>query len=645
MKEKDIINLSKTSSNEILLKHNTTINGYSNELANSLLDKFGLNIIKNKKEKTKLKLLFEAFNNYFNALLLVVGIVSFFTDVIFSDNPSYLTPIVLLIIILLSGIIQFIQELRSQISLNKLKDMVINTTAVIRSGIEQEIDIKNIVVGDIIKLSAGDIIPADLRILESKDLFLSESTFTGESNPVEKFDKGNNSNNILELNNICYLGTDVISGTGIGIVIATGSDTYLSKITESIEENIVETSFDKGVKAVSKLLIKMTLVMVSLVFIINLIGKGNPLLAFIFALTVAVGTTPELLPMIINSNLSKGMINLSKKKVIVKNLNSIQNLGAIDVLCTDKTGTITEDKIILDEYLDVYGNKDQSILKYAYLNSYYQTGLKNNGHVVGYMGDGINDAPALKEADVGISVDTGVEIAKETANIVLLEKNLLVLEEGIVEGRKVFTNIMKYLNMSISSNVGNMISFIIASIFIPFLPILPVQILIQNLLYDISQIGISFDNVDQSYTKKPKKWDISNIFRFTVWFGPVSSIFDFLIFYILWYVIGVNTIGTQAIFQSGWFVMGIVSQTIIIFVIRTKQIPFFKSKPSLLLLSLSILISIIGIMLPYLRVGTYFGLVQLPMVYICLFVLVMILYMLFSEFIKYVYIKFYDEWI
>ncbi len=860
MVENKLIQNSKLNNDELFNKYNTTIEGYSSKRAKSLLEKNGKNLIKEEKKDSNLKLFVNSFVNYFNGLLFFIIIVSLFTDIIFASEKDFSAVIILSSIIFISGIIQFVQEKKSITSLNKLKELVINTTAVIRNNKEREIHLENVVVGDIIKLSAGDIIPADIRILEAKDLFVSQSTFTGESEPVEKIVNSKNTKNVFDLDNICLLGTDVISGTAKGIVVATGDNTYLANMTKEMEDITIETSFDKGIKKVSSLLIKFTLILTPVVFMINYFNKGSILTAFLFALTVAVGTTPELLPMIINSNLAKGLITMSKKKVIVKNLNSIQNLGAIDILCTDKTGTITEDKIILEEYLNPLGEEDLSVLNYAYLNSYYQTGLKNlldiaiinraeknnlnntltkynkvdeipfdfkarrmsvvlknefnskilitkgaseeilaiskyalinnekilidekfknniikvsndlnkkglrvitvaikdkdirgvdefsrsdeldmtivgfvsfldppkesakeaikllrdhgvqtkvitgdneavaknvcsavgiktkytlngddiknmsdhdlekvvekvtlfskiaplekariikalqkNDHVVGYMGDGINDAPALKQADVGISVDGAVEIAKETANIVLLEKSLLVLEEGIVEGRKVFANIMKYLNMSISSNVGNMISFIVASIFIPFLPILPIQILLQNLLYDISQMGISFDKVDDEYLQKPKRWNIDNMLKFTIWFGPTSSIFDFITFAVLWIVIGANSVANQALFQSGWFMMGVVSQTLIIYVIRTKKSPFYKSKTSKILLYLTLFISIIGIAIPYMGIGKMFGLVAMPISYIFIVVLIITLYLILTEIVKIFYVKKYNE--
>ncbi len=859
----NLINYSKMKEKEILNHFNSNLNGLSYKNVNKIFSKIGPNKINDQDYFSSLALLKKVLLNPFNILLIIIIIISFFTDIIFSQSNDYATIIILTFIIVISSLMHFVQEFRSQKSLTNLKRLIINTTAVIRESRVKEIPLEEVVIGDIIKLSAGDIIPADMRILSCRDLFVSQSSFTGESEPVEKFPHNiNKDNNVFDVSNICFLGTNVISGSAKAIVIATGSNTYLGKMSKTIVKNDQKTAFDIGISKVSWLLIKITLIMTPLVFFINIFTKGHPLTAFIFALTVAVGTTPELLPMIVTSNLAKGSISMSKNKVIVKNLNSIQNLGAIDVLCTDKTGTITEDNIVLDEYLDVYGNENKGVLKYAYLNSHFQTGLKNlldkaiisravknkltlvlsnykkideipfdfnrrrmsiileknnkekvlitkgateeilaissylehdgkiikikgnlrekiakvatrlnkkglrviavakkdiflrdaslfakedenkmvllgfvsfldppkasakeairllneygikikvitgdnelvaknvcsqvgiktinsltgndielmtkkellkkinkvtlfskiaplqkayiirllkeKGHIVGYMGDGVNDAPALIEADVGISVDSGVEIAKETANIILLEKSLLVLEKGIIEGRKIFANIMKYLNMAISSNVGNMISVIVASILLPFLPLLPIHILIQNLLYDFSQTGIPFDKVDHNYLKKPRKWIATNITRFTFWFAPLSSIFDLIIFAILWYLIGANTISNQSLFQSGWFMMGIISQTLIIHIIRTEKLPFFKSLASPIIIFTTIIISVIGFILPSAKFGSVIGLVTLPKIYLFWLLIVIIAYMLAAELIKSIYIKKYKDWL
>jgi Mg2+-importing ATPase len=859
----NIINYSKMKEKEILHHFKSNLKGLSYKKVNEILLKIGPNKIEDQDHFTLKDLFIKAFLNPFSILLIGIILISILTDVIFSKTNDYSTIIILTFIIVISGLMHFIQELRSRKSLNELKQLVINTTAVLREGKIEEIPLNDLVPGDIIKLSAGDIIPADIRILSCKDLFVSQSSFTGESEPVEKLPNNiNKDNNIFDTSNICFLGTNVISGSATAIVIETGSNTYLGHMSKTIIKKEEQTAFDIGINKVSGILIKITLIMTPLVFIINMLTKGHPLTAFIFALTVAVGTTPELLPMIINSNLAKGSISMSKNKVIVKNLNSIQNLGAIDILCTDKTGTITEDNIILDEYLDIYGNEEMGVLKYAYLNSHFQTGLKNlldkaiisralenklegllpnynkideipfdfnrrrmsiilekknkektlitkgateeilaissyiehegkiikinndlkktitavatrlnekglrviavakkdvfltdaslftkddekemimigfvsfldppkasakeaikllneygikvkvitgdnelvaknvcsqvgikttnsltgndldtmtkeellkiinettlfskisplqkayiikllkeKGHIVGYMGDGVNDAPALIEADVGISVDSGVEIAKETANIILLEKSLLVLEKGIIEGRKIFANIMKYLNMAISSNVGNMISVILASILLPFLPLLPIHILIQNLLYDFSQTGIPFDKVDKNYLKKPRKWATTNITRFIAWFAPLSSVFDLIIFAILWFIIGANTISNQALFHSGWFMMGIISQTLIVHIIRTEKIPFFKSLASPIIIFTTIIISLIGFILPSTQFGSLIGLVILPKVYTLWLIIIILTYMLLTEFIKMIYIKKYKDWL
>ncbi|MGL5647111.1 MAG: magnesium-translocating P-type ATPase, partial [Clostridium sp.] len=714
------------------------------------------NEITYKNEETAMKRFLRSFFNPFSIVLIGLAIVSFITDYAIQapEDRSLITVIIISLMVSLSGILRFVQEGRSNKAGEKLRNMVKSTSAVLINDEIKEIDIKNIIVGDIVKISAGDMIPADIRILESKDLFVSQSSITGESEPIEKVQTVNkNARTHLDLDNICYMGTNVVSGTGLGIVIEIGNDTYLGTITESVTGKREMTSFDKGVNSVSFLLIKFMACMVPVVFLINGITKGDWLEALLFGLSVAVGLTPEMLPMIVTTNLAKGAMRMAKFKTIVKNLNSIQSLGEMEILCTDKTGTLTEDKIILENHLDIHGNEDIRVLRHGYLNSYFQTGLRNlldrailehgeeegykelnelytkvdeipfdfnrrrmsvvlrdknektqlitkgaieeileictfaeyensvveltldikneiletvdnlnkngmrvigiaqknnpskegefsvkdekdmvlmgyisfldppkesareaienlrengirtivltgdnenvtrsvckrvgissekvlcgkdidkisdkalgrilkrvnifaklspdqkkrivkvlkeSGKTVGFMGDGINDAPALRCADVGISVDTAVDIAKESAHIILLEKNLNVLNKGVTEGRKIFLNIIKYIKMTASSNFGNMFSVLVAGLFLPFLPMLPIQLLVLNLIYDISCISIPWDNVDYEYLKKRRKWDASSIGSFMRWIGPTSSVFDILTYVVMFFVI------------------------------------------------------------------------------------------------------------
>lgn len=859
---KKIFEYSEMNEKRILESFNTSELGYSTEHAEELLEKYGHNKVDSEDDIKWYNLIREAYFDPFSIVLMIIILISVFTDIILVEQKSFSKIVILGLIIIVSGTIHFIQDLRSKKSMIKLKELVSNTIAILRDEQTKEIPLTDLVVGDIVKLSAGDIIPADLRIISSKDLFLSQSSLTGESEPIEKFvNNSKDTTEIFELENICFMGTNVVSGTATGVVIATGKDTYLGQMSKAMTNKKNETAFDKGIKKVTWLLIKITMIMVPIVFVTNIITKGHILDSFIYAIAVAVGITPELLLVIVTSNLAKGSIEMAKKKTIVKDLNSIQNLGAMDILCTDKTGTLTQDHIILEEYLDVHGNEDMRVLRHAYLNSYFQTGLKNlldiaiiekakhnnlepilenyikideipfdfvrrrmsiviedktgkkqliskgaveevlnickyaeingrveeindelydeimkiakglnlnglrvvaiaqknesvsgthifsvedetgmvlmgyvafldppkesahnaikalanhgvkvkvitgdnelvarnvcsqvgidtkhvltgkqienmteeeflnvvekttlfakispiqkanivkalqsKGHIVGYMGDGINDAPALVQADVSISVDSGVEIAKESADIVLLEKSLMVLEEGLIEGRKVFVNIMKYLKMATSSNVGNMISVLFASIFIPFLPMLPIHILLQNLLYDLSQIGIPFDNVDEEYLKVPRKWETKEITKFIWWFAPISTFFDFVTFAVLWYIIGANTIENQALFQSGWFLLGLLSQTIIVHVIRTGKVPFVKSKPSGIMFLSTLIITIIGLIIPYTSFGTFVGLVPLPKLYLIWLALIMIAYILVTEIVKTLYIKVNKDW-
>ena len=741
--------------------------------------------------------------------------------------------------LLLSVGISYVQETRSSRAVEKLRALVQTTTLVRRDGTETEMPMSDLVPGDLVVLDAGTLIPADLRVLRSRDLFVGQSTLTGESLPVEKTFAACAAadRNLVELPNACFQGSNVVSGSALGLVINTGSATYFGAISESLASAQPETSFDRGIKGFTWLMIRFMVVMVFAVFMIVGLTKGNWLEALMFALAVAVGLTPEMLPMIVTVNLSKGALSLSHKKVIVKKLSSIQNLGAIDILCTDKTGTLTQDHVILERHVDVTGRPSDETLRYAYLSSYYQTGLRNlldrailahaeldvdracrkvdelpfdfnrrrmsvvieyegdhvlickgaveevaaacsqyqvddevyplidmirsdlmdeyetlsaegyrvlaiayrefrrdkqvftvadekdmvllgyvaffdppkdsaaqaisllraqgvqtkiltgdhplvtrkvcqevgldageivtgdqlagksateleslaektrvfarlsplqkeeiiealrrRGHVVGYLGDGINDAPSLKAADVGISVDTAADVAKEAADIVLLEKSLLVLEDGIVEGRRVFSNILKYIRMGASSNFGNMFSVVGACFFLPFLPMSPIQILLNNLLYDVSQLGIPVDRVDEELVNRPRQWNIANIRRFMVWIGPISSIFDYATFFLMllyfrcWdYVRPETSAATKAhleqLFHTGWFVESLFTQTLIVHIIRTWRIPFLQSHPSGALFLTSFVVMAAGGWLPYSPLAPFLGFVPLPAVY------------------------------
>ena len=738
----DLFDYAKLDMEKVYEKLESSSKGLSEQESEERLEQYGLNEISYNKEDTWYVQLTKAFINPFILVLITLAVVSFVTDVAMQKQGSkdWTTVIIIVIMVSISGFLRFFQELRSNKEAEKLKALVHNTVDILRKDTgRQEIPMSELVPGDIIRLAAGDIIPGDLRIIHSKDLFISQSMLTGESESVEKYSvvkESDEKRSALELENICFMGTNVVSGTGIAIIVSTGNQTYFGSMAKTLAEKRPQTSFDKGVNSVSWLLIRFMFVMIPLVFFLNGFIKGDWVSAFLFALSIAVGLTPEMLPMIVTTNLAKGAVFMSKHKTVVKSLNSIQSFGAMDVLCTDKTGTLTQDKIVLEKHLNIHGNEDDRVLKHAYLNSYYQTGLKNlmdlavidygreigletvedkytkvdeipfdfarrrmsvvlkdkkgetqlvtkgaieemlsicslteyngevteltdeirnevmgiskglnedgmrvigvayktnprseglfsvedeknmvligyigfldppkdsaataikalheygvtvkvltgdneivtkkickevgikvdkillglqveemgekelkdaveevtifaklsplqksrvvkalqsNGHTVGYMGDGINDAPALKFADVGISVDTAVEIAKESADIILLEKSLMVLEEGVIEGRRTFGNIIKYIKMTASSNFGNMFSVLVASIFLPFLPMLPIHILIQNLLYDISQVAIPWDTMDEDYLKQPRKWDASGISKFMIFIGP-----------------------------------------------------------------------------------------------------------------------------
>lgn len=832
--------------------------------------KYGKNEIKAEQNNRWFGLLIKAFINPFIGILIFLALISFIIDVLLAtpSEREWITVIIITTMVTLSGLLRFTQEWKSKRATEALKKMVNNTVSVFRkdsSLIIEDINIAELVPGDVIFLSAGDMIPADVRITEAKDLFVSQSSLTGESDAVEKIavlvSESHKTGSVIELNNICYMGSNVISGSARAIVITTAENTYLGTIAKNVVSKDVQTSFDKGINNVSLLLIRFMLVMVPFVFFINGLTKGDWFEAFLFAISVAVGLTPEMLPMIVTSNLAKGAVKMSKHKTIVKNLNSIQSFGAMNVLCTDKTGTLTKDKIILERYLDVQGNEDVRVLRHAYFNSFFQTGLKNlmdqailshshelgfenlekeytkddeipfdfnrrrmsvvikdknnkrqiitkgaieevlsicqfveiegvptlitnrvrkslletsvelnqqgmrvlavaqkswitkdhsfsvedefdmvligylafldppkasattaikaldeygvkikvlsgdnhivttsicqqvgidtkhillghqiekmsdedlgklveettifaklsplqksrivsilqsQGNTVGFLGDGINDAAALRQADIGISVDTAVDIAKESADIILLEKDLMVLEKGVIEGRKIFGNITKYIKMTASSNFGNMFSVLIASAFLPFLPMLPIHILIQNLLYDISQTTIPFDNIDKEYLQKPRKWDASDLKRFMIRIGPISSIFDIATFLVMWYIFKCTMPEDQSLFQSGWFIEGLLSQTLIVHMIRTRKIPFIQSRASLPVIITTFSIMAIGIIIPFTAFGSSIGLVPLPWSYFPWLVGILLSYCVLTQIVKQWYIGKFRRWL
>ena len=831
--------------------------------------KYGRNEIVTEKGNQWFILLIKAFINPFIGILMFLALVSIIMDVLMAapEDREWMTVIIISVMVTLSGLIRFQQEWKSNKASEALKKMVNNKVSVFRKEMDSFIDINitDLVPGDVVFLSAGDMIPADVRIVEAKDLFVSQSSLTGESDAVEKtpesMPRPHATGSVIELNNICFMGSNVISGSARAVVITTGSDTYLGSVAKNLVGKRAQTSFDRGINNVSLLLIRFMLVMVPFVFLINGLTKGDWFEAFLFAISVAVGLTPEMLPMIVTSNLAKGAVKMAKHKTIVKNLNSIQNFGAMDILCTDKTGTLTQDKIILERYLDIDGNDSVRVLRHAYFNSFFQTGLKNlidkavlshcqelhfenlekeyikvdeipfdftrrrmsvvvedkagkrqiitkgaieeilficshteiegtvvpitdeikkkllkagdnlsekgmrvlgvahkswvekshsfgvedesgmvmigylafldppkpsastaiqalnehgvqvkvlsgdtaqitqnvcrqvgvdTGHIllghqveemsteelekavlrtnvfakltplqktrvitvlqsmnhtVGFLGDGINDAGALRQADIGISVDTAVDIAKESADIILLEKDLMVLEEGVIEGRKIFGNITKYIKMTASSNYGNMFSVLAASAFLPFLPMLPIHLLIQNLLYDISQITIPFDSVDKEYLQKPRKWDASDLKRFMMRIGPISSIFDIATFLVMWYVFKCTNPGMQSLFQSGWFIEGLLSQTLIVHMIRTRKIPFIQSRASVPVILTTFGIMAVGIVLPFTSLGESVGFVPLPWNYFFWLVGILLTYCVLTQLVKTWYLHKFHRWL
>ena len=812
------------------------------------LDRYGHNLITRERQPTIPEEIWRRANNPLNALLVTLAVVSYFLG-------DVRAAIVIIVMVLLSIITAFIQEHRSNEAAARLRAMVKTTASVRRSngvghGDFTEVPLETLVPGDIVRLSAGDMIPADLRLLETKDLFVNQSALTGEAMPAEKYAYACevSHDDPFDLPNVCFMGANVVSGYATGVIARTGGQTFFGQLADEVAGQYVPTAFDRGINRFTWLMIQFIIVMGPLVFLVNGLTKHDWLEALLFAVAVAVGLTPEMLPMIVTVNLAKGATAMARDKVIVKRLNAIQNLGAMNVLCTDKTGTLTQDHIILKRHLDIRGEDSDRVLQYAYLNSYFQSGLKNlldvavlehvdmhkilgigegfrkvdeipfdfqrrrlsvvvahgadkhvlickgaveeiiavstryeldgaqgsldkshfatakeetvalnedgfrvvalaykeidapkatysiadesdlillgyiafldppkdtareaiaslaaegvrvkiltgdnevitrkicrevkieageillgsqvekmsdaelvdaadattifakltpaqkerivralhlKGHVVGFLGDGINDSPALKAADVGISVDTAVDIAKESADIILLEKSLLVLQDGVTEGRKVFGNITKYIKMGASSNFGNMFSVLGASIFLPFLPMAPIQVLTNNLLYDFSQTAIPTDNVDDDYIAMPRHWDIKNIFKFMIFIGPISSIFDYATYAMMLFVF--DAWSDPSLFQTGWFVESLLTQTLIIHIIRTAQVPIIESRASAALLTTSIIICVIGIALPFTWVGSVLGFTPLPWLYWPLVVAMLLSYAILTHLVK-----------
>jgi Mg2+-importing ATPase len=876
---KERIIMAATSQEAVVLKRlGTTDSGISVDTAEKLRERYGKNIITQGKKNSVLKRICTAFINPFTAILFVLAVVSVITDIALAapDDKNYTTVIIITAMVMISGLLRFIQETRSGNEAAKLSKMICTTACIERvSEGQTEIPLEDIVVGDIVYLSAGDMIPADVRVLSAKDLFVSQSALTGESEPVEK--NGlvcDTAASPIDMQNLAFMGSNVISGSAKAVVVAVGNDTMLGNVASSLNSKPPKSSFEKGVNSVSWVLIRYMLIMVPVVLFINGYTKGDWMSALLFAISVAVGLTPEMLPMIVTTNLAKGAVAMSKKKVIIKNLNSIQNLGSIDVLCTDKTGTLTQDKVSLEYHLDIHGNEDIRVLRHAFLNSYFQTGLKNlidvaiishqdlhgseglkaaytkvdeipfdfnrrrmsvvvedksgktqlitkgaveemlkccsyaeldgavvpleaearsfvisksdelnamgmrviaiahktnpspvgqfsvadesdmvligflafldppkettadaitalnnygvqvkiltgdnekvsvsicrqvglevneillgsqldamsdeelaekaesitvfaklspnqkarivrllreKNHCVGFMGDGINDAAAMKAADVGISVDTAVDIAKESADVILLEKDLTVLEAGVVEGRKTYANMIKYIKMTASSNFGNMFSVLAASAFLPFLPMAAIHLILLNLIYDLSCTAIPWDNVDSEFLKKPRKWDASSVSKFMLWIGPTSSVFDITTYLLMYFIICPTVTGGQlyhqlsdpsmkalyiAVFQAGWFIESMWSQTLVIHMIRTPKIPFVQSRASAPVMLLTMLGIVVVTVIPFTPFGTALGLAKLPTITFAWLALTIACYMVLATIIKRLYVKHYGE--
>jgi len=888
---RDRMKFASTAETDSLFREfGTTAEGLSEELVDKSRERYGSNRVTHGKKLSLSQRLAKAFINPFTAVLFCLAVLSSITDIIMPDEPDPLAVIIISTMVLISGILRFVQETRSGNAAENLLKLIKTTTNVQRQEAgNEEIPLDEVVVGDIVHLAAGDMVPADVRIIQAKDMFVSQAALTGESLAVEKLPHVNTSfGDLTETQNLAFMGTDVVSGSAIGVVVVTGDDTIFGEMAKSVNVKPVKTSFEKGVNSVSWVLIRFMMCMVPCVLFINGFTKGDWWEALLFALSIAVGLTPEMLPMIVTTCLAKGAVAMSQKKTIIKNLNSMQNVGAIDILCTDKTGTLTQDKVVLMYHLDIQGQEDMRVLRHAFLNSYYQTGLRNlmdiaiinkvkeertkeddqlrglvgkynkideipfdferrrmsvvvarsgephtelitkgaieevlsvckyaeyqhkvepltdeiknyilkkvedlnesgmrvlavaekinpspvgqfsvadesdmtllgylafldppkestakaikalkehgvgvkvltgdnekvtrsvckqvglsverimngwnierlsdkelseavenvdvfaklspqqkakvvttlrnNGHSVGYMGDGINDAAAMKASDVGISVDTAVDIAKESADVILLEKDLMVLGEGIIEGRKTYGNMIKYIKMTASSNFGNMFSVLAASAFLPFMPMLSIHILFLNLIYDISCTSIPWDNVDKEFLVKPRKWDASSLGKFMAWIGPTSSVFDITTYLLMYFIICPAVIAQMfglaspvlfsqltdpammaayaAVFQAGWFVESMWSQTLVIHMIRTPKIPFIQSRASFPLMTLTFTGIFVLTCIPFTGFGKSIGLLPLPPVYFAWLALTIFLYMVLATCLKKVFIRRYGE--
>lgn len=857
--EKIYGHLCKTSKEDFIKEFKINEKGLSNSDVSERIRTCGYNEVTQTKSKKWYHYLLKSLLSPFNSILIGIALVLLYTDVYLPENPDYANIIVIVVLVAISTFLEFFSEYRSNKAADKLKKLVLTTATVVRNGKKEKVTFRELVIGDTVILSAGDMIPADLRIIESKDLYVGQSSLTGESDAIKKVvntEFKGELDSLSDIDTICFMGTNVISGSAKGVVVLTSDDTYFGKVAKTLTTGKPKTAFQKGIENISKLLIKCMLVLIPIVFLLT-VSKHDIVTSFTFAVAIAICITPLLLPVILSSTLSKGALRMSKKKTIVKKLDSIQSFGAMNILCTDKTGTLTEDKIVLEKYLDIMGNENIRVLEQAFLNSYFQTGLRSNideavinrgiengidelstkyklvdeipfdfsrrrlsvivndgtqtqlitkgaveeilsistqvsyqgkvspitneiknniksiakelnkqglrviavcqknnldkstgfnvsdeknmiligfigfldppkesakssiemlykngirvvvltgdnvevtkcvcdkvgikskdiitgiqldrlpdiavkrivkrnnifaklspiqkarivrllkdsGNVVCYMGDGINDSPSLVNSDVGVSVDTAVDIAKESADIILLEKDLHVLLDGVKEGRHTFANLMKYIKLAASFNFGEVMSVIIASILLPFLPETPIQLLVEGLLYDFGQLTLPLDNVDEEYLNKPKKFNIKSLKNFMLFMGPLSSAFDLIVFALVWFVFGVRE---AAIFQTIWFTYSVVSNLMGMHVIRTAKVPFKQSHASKAVYASSILLSIVAIIIPYTFIGHSIGLVGLAPQYFLIIIGVPILYCFVAVFAKKVYIKKFGEWI